>query len=176
MCLQLDWLGTSETFLGIHRRFTASDGIQSAHWRADRDTEVYIVDPDDYTKKITSPYTPGEMCFVRPPGVTFCLGYLGNDEMSKQKFVPNPFGPGMMFRIGDVAQWVEEPKGLPDRVRTTRGLDQPVETMADGWLQAEKSCCRVAGTAVILEVLGRNDDQIKVRGQMVNLVEVDTKA
>jgi acyl-coenzyme A synthetase/AMP-(fatty) acid ligase len=31
----LDWLGTSETFLGIHRRFKASDGIATAHWGAD---------------------------------------------------------------------------------------------------------------------------------------------
>ena len=36
----LDWLGTSETFLGIHRRFKASEGIATAHWRADRDTSV----------------------------------------------------------------------------------------------------------------------------------------
>lgn len=172
----LDWLGTSETFLGIHRRFTASDGIQAAHWQADRDTEVYIVDPADHTKKITELYSPGEMCFARPPGATFCIGYLGNDEMSKQKFVPNPFGPGMMFRIGDIAQWVEEPKGLSARVREARGLDQAPESMAACYLPSNKSCCRVAGTAAILEVLGRNDDQIKVRGQMVNLVEVDSKA
>lgn len=171
-----DWLGTSETFLGIHRRFTASDGIQAAHWQADRDTEVYIVDPSDHTKKITELHTPGEMCFVRPPGVTFCIGYLGNDELSKQKFVPNPFGPGMMFKIGDVAQWVTEPEGLPDRVRTARGLDRPIASLPDAYLPSGSSCCCVAGGVAILEVLGRNDDQIKVRGQMVNLVEVDSKA
>lgn len=171
-----DWLGTSETFLGIHRRFTASDGIQAAHWQADRDTEVYIVDPTDHTKKVTELYTPGEMCFARPPAATFCIGYLGNDELSKQKFVPNPFGPGMMFRIGDVAQWVAEPAGLPDHVRAARGLDRPAASLPEAYLPSGHSCCCVAGGAAILEVLGRNDDQIKVRGQMVNLVEVDSKA
>ena len=28
-----DWLGTSETMLGIHRRFRASDGVQASHWQ-----------------------------------------------------------------------------------------------------------------------------------------------
>ena len=36
----LDWLGTSETVLGIARKFKASEGIESARWLADPNTEV----------------------------------------------------------------------------------------------------------------------------------------
>lgn len=171
-----DWLGTSETMLGIHRRFRASDGVQAAHWQADRDTTMVIVDPDDHTKLVTELYVPGEMCFSRPPGATISMGYVGNDAWTKEKFVPNPFGEGTLFRIGDIAQWIEEPEGLPARVRQERGLDRPIESMPEAMLPEHASCCRVGAARAILEVLGRNDDQIKVRGQMVNLVEVDTKA
>ena len=42
--MMLDWFGTSETFLGIHRRLLpAAGGIDSAHWRADVDTELLLV-------------------------------------------------------------------------------------------------------------------------------------
>jgi len=39
--------------------------------------------------------------------------------------------------------------------------------MPEAMLPEHASCCRVGAARAILEVLGRNDDQIKVRGQMV---------
>jgi acyl-coenzyme A synthetase/AMP-(fatty) acid ligase len=142
-----DWLGSSESFLGVHRRFLAKDGLGSARWVTDQDTTVHIVEEGDHTKEITACGTPGILCFARPPGVTMSLGYLGDDALSRAKFVDIPFGDGRgtMFVVGDVAQWAED---------------------ADGLL----------GLPGKLEVLGRNDDQLKIRGQMVNLAHVDAVA
>ena len=152
----LDWLGTSETVLGIARKFKAADGIGSARWLADPNTEVHIVEREDHTKEIRELDRPGIMCFTRPPGAAFCSGYLGNPELTAEKFVPNPFGPGQMFIIGDVAAWRAAPETEAGREhREARG-----HTVEQGY-------------PGMLEVIGRDDDQIKVRGQMVNLVSAE---
>ncbi len=45
---------------------------------------------------------PGELC-IAGEGIT--RGYLNQGELTKVKFVDNPFGEGMLYRTGDLARW-----------------------------------------------------------------------
>ena len=46
---------------------------------------------------------PGELCIG---GLGVARGYLHQPELTAQRFVPNPFGPGRLFRSGDLARWL----------------------------------------------------------------------
>jgi amino acid adenylation domain-containing protein len=49
---------------------------------------------------------PGEL-LIGGPGVA--LGYLGRDELTAERFVPDRFGPGgRLYRTGDLARWRED--------------------------------------------------------------------
>lgn len=41
----------------------------------------------------------GEICISSEDAIA--KGYLNSEELSKEKFIPNPFGVGMMYRTGD---------------------------------------------------------------------------
>jgi bacitracin synthase 1 len=74
----------------------------------------------------------GELC-ISGDGVT--AGYLNREELTAQKFVPNPFEAGnRMFKTGDLARW-----------------------MPDG----------------NVEYCGRVDHQVKIRGNRIELGEVE---
>lgn len=45
---------------------------------------------------------PGEL-WVGGDGVG--KGYLNNPELTSQKFIPNPFGSGMIYKTGDLVKW-----------------------------------------------------------------------
>ncbi|MDR1807519.1 MAG: D-alanine--poly(phosphoribitol) ligase subunit DltA, partial [Propionibacteriaceae bacterium] len=76
-------------------------------------------------------YQPGELTVT---GLTVSDGYLNRPAEQAAKFAPNPAGPGLMARSGDLVRW-----------------------NADG----------------DIEYLGRADDQVKVRGQRVELGEIE---
>lgn len=173
----IDWFGTSETFLGIHRRlFPAEGGLESAHWRADVDTELMLVDPTDHTIRVDDLDTEGEIVFIRNPAkVTICMGYMDNQELTDEKFVPNPHGEGTMFKTGDLGMWVEP------AIQTSKGLCRCrhcVERDGDPGTRGTFDSPET-GTGVrngVLTVIGRKDFQVKVRAQMVNLEHVDASA
>ncbi len=73
---------------------------------------------------------PGELCVA---GDSLALGYLHQEELTKEKFTPNPFGNGLLYHTGDLARW------LPD------------------------------GN---LDYLGRQDEQVKLRGFRIELQEI----
>lgn len=62
---------------------------------------------------------PGELC-VGGDGVS--LGYLNREDLNAQRFVPNPFGKGKLYRSGDLARY------LPDgRMEFLGRIDQQVK-------------------------------------------------
>ncbi|MGG6314569.1 amino acid adenylation domain-containing protein, partial [Paenibacillus macerans] len=64
---------------------------------------AYIVDSEGQLLPIG---VPGELC-VGGDGVA--RGYLNRPELTKEKFVPNPFAPGeKMYRTGDLARWLPD--------------------------------------------------------------------
>ncbi|MEJ8545005.1 non-ribosomal peptide synthase/polyketide synthase [Brevibacillus borstelensis] len=64
---------------------------------------AYILDRHNQLQPVG---VPGELC-VGGDGVA--RGYLNKQELTAEKFVPNPFVPGeMMYRTGDLARWRED--------------------------------------------------------------------
>ncbi|MCC5439464.1 non-ribosomal peptide synthetase, partial [Clostridium botulinum] len=79
--------------------------------------KLYIIDKYN---KLLSIGVPGELC-ISGDGVA--RGYLNNLELTKLKFVDNPFEPGTkMYKTGDLARW------LPDGNLEFRGrIDNQVK-------------------------------------------------
>jgi acyl-coenzyme A synthetase/AMP-(fatty) acid ligase len=173
----VDWFGTSETFMGIHRRLLpAAGGIESAHWRADNDTELLLVDPTDYTVRVDTLNTEGEIIFIRPDNVTMCMGYLDNQELTDEKFLPNPHGEGVMYRTGDLGMWVlpDASKQQPGHCRCRFCVARDGDPGTRGTFDSPE--LGTGDRAGVLTVVGRMDFQVKIRAQMVNLEHVDASA
>ncbi len=92
-------------------------------------TQIYIV--DRYMQPVPIGVT-GELCIA---GDNVGQGYLNRPELTKEKFVDNPFGEGKLYRTGDLAYWRED------------------------------------GNIIFV---GRNDFQIKINGQRVELGEIES--
>ena len=66
-------------------------------------TKVYIVDKYNRLQPIG---IAGELCTA---GDGLARGYLNKPELTAEKFVENPFEPGMrMYRTGDLARWLPD--------------------------------------------------------------------
>ncbi len=92
-------------------------------------TKFYIVKDDN----VMGVNEEGELCIS---GVGLARGYINKQELTKEKFVDNPFLPGKkMYKTGDIARW------LPD------------------------------GN---VEFLGREDQQVKIRGLRIELGEIES--
>ncbi|NLN64296.1 MAG: amino acid adenylation domain-containing protein [Clostridiaceae bacterium] len=66
-------------------------------------TRVYIVDKDN---RIVPEGVAGELCVS---GDTLARGYLNRPNLTREKFVPNPYAEGeMMYRTGDLAKWMPD--------------------------------------------------------------------
>ncbi|MCX5044012.1 condensation domain-containing protein [Aldersonia sp. NBC_00410] len=79
-------------------------------------------------------------------GAQLARGYFGRADLSAERFIANPFGAGgRLYRTGDLVRWKATPKSR---------------------------FARSAG-AVELEYVGRTDFQVKLRGQRIELGEID---
>ncbi|MDG0842076.1 amino acid adenylation domain-containing protein [Staphylococcus equorum] len=65
-------------------------------------TQAYIMNEDNNLMGIG---TPGELC-IGGAGVTD--GYLNRPQLTKEKFIDNPFGEGKLYRTGDLVKWQED--------------------------------------------------------------------
>ncbi|WP_346836057.1 amino acid adenylation domain-containing protein [Paenibacillus polymyxa] len=62
--------------------------------------QVYILDGD----KLCGVGVTGEICAA---GTDVARGYLNRPELTKAKFIDNPFGAGKLYRTGDYGRWLE---------------------------------------------------------------------
>lgn len=93
--------------------------------------QLYVVDTHGGLQPVG---VPGELCIG---GVGVARGYLEHPELTREKFVEDPFTDGgRLYRTGDLARW-----------------------LADG----------------TIEFLGRIDGQVKIRGNRVELGEVQNR-
>lgn len=65
-------------------------------------TEIYIIDNSGSMLPVG---VPGELCVA---GESVGRGYLNRPELTKEKFIPNPFGTGTLYRTGDLARWTRK--------------------------------------------------------------------
>jgi iturin family lipopeptide synthetase A len=62
---------------------------------------IYIIDKNEQLVPVG---VPGEICLA---GVGLSKGYINRDELTRQKFVNNPFEPGqVMYKTGDTGRWL----------------------------------------------------------------------
>lgn len=61
-------------------------------------TQIYILEKGN----LCGIGVPGELCIA---GDSVGYGYLNRKELTQEKFVPNPFGSGLMYHSGDIAKW-----------------------------------------------------------------------
>jgi natural product biosynthesis luciferase-like monooxygenase protein len=59
-------------------------------------TQFYVL---DRWKQPVPPGTPGEL-YIGGDGVT--RGYLNREDLTRERFLPNPFAPGRIYRTGDL--------------------------------------------------------------------------
>ncbi|WP_051948025.1 non-ribosomal peptide synthetase [Streptomyces scabiei] len=59
---------------------------------------LYVIDP---AGRLLPPGAAGEICVG---GVGVALGYLGRPDLTAQRFVPDPFTGGIMYRSGDLGR------------------------------------------------------------------------
>ena len=106
---------------------------------------LYLRDRDG--REITQPDTAGEICIA---GVQVAEGYLGRRDLTDAVFVPS-FHPtidgGRMYCTGDIARW------------TAARADDDSSDEAPN---------------LVLEYLGRIGDQVKIRGNRVELGEIES--
>lgn len=92
-------------------------------------TQIYIL--DQWLRLVPIGVT-GEI-FISGDGLA--RGYINNEELTRERFIPNPFIPGSkMYKTGDIARWL------------TNGE---------------------------IEYMGRNDNQVKIRGLRIELGEIE---
>lgn len=64
-------------------------------------TQIYVMDDGN----LCGIGVPGELCTT---GLGVGRGYLNNQSLTEQKFIPNPFGSGTMYCSGDVVRWLPD--------------------------------------------------------------------
>lgn len=79
----------------------------------DYDTSIPIGKPiSNSTAYVVSP--SGLLCPIGVPGELWvggdgvAKGYWNNEELTKEKFIPNPFGNGMIYKTGDLVRWLPD--------------------------------------------------------------------
>lgn len=65
-------------------------------------TQVYILNEHLHPQPVN---VPGEICIT---GQGVAIGYLNNLPLTEERFVDNPYGPGKLYRTGDIARWRED--------------------------------------------------------------------
>ncbi|MBR0696474.1 amino acid adenylation domain-containing protein [Bradyrhizobium lablabi] len=128
----IDYYGPTEAtiFATVHYVPGSASGKPESIGRPVTDTEILILD-EEFKER-----PRGEVGELFIAGSCLARGYLNNEGLTRDRFVPHPTRSGArMYRTGDLARW------LPD------------------------------GT---VQYLGRGDEQVKIRGNRVELGEIES--
>jgi amino acid adenylation domain-containing protein len=96
---------TETTVCAAYYKCSAGDPSNIPIGKPISNYKIYILDKRN---SLLPPGIPGELC-ISGPGVA--RGYLGNQGLNDEKFVPNPFVEGeRIYKSGDLAKWL--PNGI----------------------------------------------------------------
>ncbi|MFE3318801.1 amino acid adenylation domain-containing protein [Nocardia sp. NPDC059195] len=108
-------------------------------------------------------------------GTALARGYHARPGLTATRFVANPFrGAGeCLYRTGDLVRWSRT--GNPARSDNPAVSDNPARfgNRARADATARPESISSAPASLVLEYLGRTDFQVKVRGQRIELGEID---
>src|SRR5690606_19685153 len=112
----------------------------------------------------------GELC-VSGPQVS--MGYLNREELTKEKFIDNPYGKGKVYRTGDLARWtadgVLEFLGRKDRQVKVRGYRiEPGEI--------ERAITETTGIDQVLVMAKEVSDSLQQVSYLITNKEIDKAA
>lgn len=119
---------TETTVYSTYSRVSNSDQRSPAIGKPLWNTQVYVLGPHG---GLLPKGATGEL-YIGGAGVS--RGYLDRPDLTRERFIPNPYGEGSLYRTGDLVRW-----------RTDNEL----------------------------EYLRRDDGQIKIHGQRVELGEIE---
>ena len=119
---------TETTVYSTYSRVLKSDERPPAIGKPLWNTQVYVLGPQG---GLLPKGAIGEL-YIGGAGVS--RGYLGRPDLTRDRFIANPFGEGTLYKTGDLVRWRADSE---------------------------------------LEYLERNDGQIKIHGQRVELGEIE---
>lgn len=138
--------GPAETHVATHKTVTDSSDITIGYPVAN--TQIYIM--DKYMVPVPIGVT-GELCIA---GDGVGAGYLNRPELTAEKFIPNPFGEGKLYKTGDLAYWRKDGNivyvGRNDFQVKIRGLRIELG-------EIENAIASVAGIGQAVVIVRKND-------------------
>ncbi|MDP3704829.1 MAG: amino acid adenylation domain-containing protein [Legionellaceae bacterium] len=83
--------------------FDCHDGLASVHiGKAIYNTQLYVLNDELQPVPIG---IPGELYIG---GVGLAHGYFSQPELTKERFISNPFSSGVLYRTGDIVRWLAD--------------------------------------------------------------------
>ncbi|MDX2093741.1 MAG: amino acid adenylation domain-containing protein, partial [Kofleriaceae bacterium] len=95
-----DFYGPTETFIATWSR-RSGEG-PAVIGRPIANAQIYLLDAHGGLVPVG---VPGEL-YVAGDGLA--RGYFNQPELTNERFVPNPFGAGRLYKTGDVARWLPD--------------------------------------------------------------------
>ncbi|MEV0456688.1 amino acid adenylation domain-containing protein [Catellatospora methionotrophica] len=119
-------------------------------------TQVYLVDDQ------RQPVPAGVWGELWLGGRGVAQGYLRRPELTAQRFLPNPFGPGTVYRTGDVCRWTPdgrlEFRGRTDsqiKIRGHRVEPEEIETRLREHPAVEQAAVALQGDQLAAHIVAR---------------------
>ncbi|KAJ1976971.1 hypothetical protein H4R35_002481, partial [Dimargaris xerosporica] len=145
----INWYGPTEVAIGTHYALLNAGGTP-AIGKPYPNAIGYILDVSLRPVPIG---VVGELCLG---GDGVARGYLNQPELTAEKFIANPFGPGRLFKSGDLARWLPDGNveclGRRDNQVKVRGyrieLDEVAHTLAE-YVGVQQACVVVQDNQLI---------------------------
>ncbi|KAJ1974481.1 hypothetical protein H4R35_003588, partial [Dimargaris xerosporica] len=148
----VNWYGPTEVAIGTHYA-TLSAGDKPVIGKPYPNAIGYVLDAS------MRPVPVGVVGELYLGGEGVARGYLHQPELTAEKFIANPFGPGRLFKSGDLARWLPsgnvECLGRRDDQVKVRGyrieLDEVANTLAQ-FKDVHQACVVVQDSQLIAYV------------------------